>query len=44
LLLGGGGADELEPLLAPVERVHDLVLHGLALWAREAAANAAPDG
>ncbi len=33
LLLGGGGADELEPLLAPVERVHDLVLHGLALWA-----------
>jgi type III pantothenate kinase len=42
LLLGGGGADELEPLLAPVERVHDLVLHGLALWAREAAASAAP--
>ena len=35
LLLGGGGADELEPLLAPVERVHDLVLHGLALWARD---------
>jgi len=33
VLLGGGGADELEPLLAPVERVHDLVLHGLALWA-----------
>ena len=37
LLLGGGGADELEPLLAPVERVHDLVLHGLALWARAGA-------
>ena len=34
LLLGGGGGDELEPLLAPVERVHDLVLHGLALWAQ----------
>ena len=34
LLLGGGGGDELEELLAPVERVHDLVLHGLALWAQ----------
>jgi len=34
LLLGGGGGDELESLLAPVERVHDLVLHGLALWAQ----------
>ncbi|HEU4665686.1 MAG TPA: type III pantothenate kinase [Dokdonella sp.] len=45
ILLGGGGADELEPLLAPVERVHDLVLHGLALWARDAAtAAASPDG
>jgi type III pantothenate kinase len=42
ILLGGGGADELEPLLAPVERVHDLVLHGLALWARDAATAAAP--
>lgn len=41
LLLGGGGADELEPLLGQVERVHDLVLHGLALWAREAGT---PDG
>jgi type III pantothenate kinase len=39
LLLGGGGGDELEPLLEPLERVHDLVLHGLALWAQ-----AAPDG
>ena len=34
LLLGGGGSDELEPLLADVETTHDLVLHGLALWAR----------
>jgi len=36
LLLGGGGIDELEPLLGGVERAHDLVLHGLALWARAA--------
>lgn len=36
LVLGGGGSDELEPLLADVERTHDLVLHGLALWARAA--------
>lgn len=34
LVLGGGGSDELEPLLAGVERAHDLVLHGLALWAQ----------
>jgi len=34
LVLGGGGSDELEPLLADVETTHDLVLHGLALWAR----------
>ena len=27
------GVPRLE-LLAPVERVHDLVLHGLALWAQ----------
>ena len=43
LLLGGGGGDELESLLAPVERVHDLVLHGLALWAQAAAAAAIGD-
>lgn len=36
LVLGGGGSDELEPLLADVERTHDLVLHGLALWAQAA--------
>jgi type III pantothenate kinase len=36
LVLGGGGSDELEPLLADVERAHDLVLHGLALWAQAA--------
>jgi type III pantothenate kinase len=33
LLLSGGGGDEIAPLLGPVERAHDLVLHGLALWA-----------
>jgi len=33
LLLTGGGADELAPLLQDVGRVHDLVLRGLALWA-----------
>jgi type III pantothenate kinase len=38
VLLGGGGSDELETLLAPLERVHDLVLHGLALWAQASAA------
>jgi type III pantothenate kinase len=34
LVLSGGGADDLEPLLVPIERAHDLVLHGLALWAQ----------
>jgi type III pantothenate kinase len=43
LLLGGGGGDELESLLAPVERVHDLVLHGLALWAQAPADAGARD-
>jgi len=33
LLLTGGGADEIAPLLANAERVHDLVLRGLARWA-----------
>lgn len=33
LVLSGGGGDEIEALIAPVERAHDLVLHGLALWA-----------
>jgi type III pantothenate kinase len=33
LILTGGGADELAPLLGPFERAHDLVLHGLAMWA-----------
>ncbi|GAA0712792.1 type III pantothenate kinase [Dokdonella soli] len=33
LILTGGGADELAPLIVPVERTHDLVLRGLALWA-----------
>ncbi|MDR2012560.1 MAG: type III pantothenate kinase [Rhodanobacter sp.] len=37
LFLTGGGADELEPLLAPIERAHDLVLRGLALWAQASA-------
>lgn len=31
--LTGGGANELAPLLGPIERAHDLVLRGLALWA-----------
>lgn len=35
LVLTGGGADELEPLLPAAERAHDLVLRGLALWAAE---------
>jgi type III pantothenate kinase len=43
LLLGGGGGDELETLLAPLERVHDLVLHGLALWAQAPPNAGAPD-
>jgi type III pantothenate kinase len=33
LLLTGGGADELAPLLPDAERAHDLVLRGLAAWA-----------
>ncbi|MEO5561059.1 MAG: type III pantothenate kinase [Dokdonella sp.] len=33
VILSGGGGDEIEALIAPVERAHDLVLHGLALWA-----------
>lgn len=32
LLLTGGGADELAPLIGCADRVHDLVLRGLALW------------
>ncbi len=35
LFLTGGGADELEPLLADARRVHDLVLEGLAAWAAQ---------
>lgn len=35
LVVSGGGADELLPLLDQAERAHDLVLHGLALWARQ---------
>lgn len=38
LLLGGGGSDELAPLLPAAQRVHDLVLQGLAHWARSAPA------
>ena len=38
-----GGGDELETLLAPLERVHDLVLHGLALWAQAPPNAGAPD-
>lgn len=34
VLLGGGGSDELAPLLPDARRVHDLVLQGLAAWAR----------
>lgn len=34
LLLAGGGSDELLPLLPAAQRVPDLVLQGLALWAR----------
>ena len=36
LLLAGGGADELAPLLPEAERAHDIVLRGLALWAAAA--------
>lgn len=34
LTLTGGGANELASLLGPIEREHDLVLRGLALWAQ----------
>ncbi len=34
VLLTGGGAEELAPLIGPTERAHDLVLRGLALWAQ----------
>jgi type III pantothenate kinase len=37
VILSGGGGDEIEALIAPVERRHDLVLGGLALWAEAAA-------
>lgn len=40
LLLTGGGADEIVPLLADAMRVHDLVLRGLACWAH---ASPSPD-
>ena len=40
LLLTGGGADELDALLPDAERVHDLVLRGLALWAADVGAAA----
>lgn len=33
LLLTGGGADDLMPLVTGAERVNDLVLRGLVLWA-----------
>lgn len=35
LILTGGGAEELAPLLPGAERAHDLVLRGLARWAAE---------
>lgn len=34
LVLTGGGVDELAPVLGAAERANDLVLRGLALWAR----------
>ncbi|HEY0179369.1 MAG TPA: type III pantothenate kinase [Dokdonella sp.] len=40
LLVSGGGADELVPLVAGAERRHDLVLHGLARWAADPPAHA----
>lgn len=40
LTLTGGGADEIAALCDHAERANDLVLHGLALWAAEAAAPA----
>lgn len=36
LIVSGGGSEELLPLLEDAEHGHDLVLHGLALWARQA--------
>ena len=36
VVLTGGGADEIAPLLPGAERHHDLVLEGLALWASAA--------
>lgn len=38
LIVTGGGAEELVPLLPHAERRHDLVLRGLARWAAEAPA------
>ncbi len=38
LVLTGGGAEELAPLLPDAERAHDLVLRGLARWAAEESA------
>ena len=35
VVLTGGGAEELAPLLPQAERAHDLVLRGLARWAAE---------
>jgi type III pantothenate kinase len=35
LFLTGGGADDIEALLPGAERVHDLVLRGLALWSTQ---------
>lgn len=37
VVLSGGGGAEIETLIAPVERTHDLVLRGLALWAEATA-------
>jgi type III pantothenate kinase len=36
VVVTGGGADEIAPLLPGAERRSDLVIEGLALWAREA--------
>ena len=38
VVLTGGGAAELSPLLPGAERREDLVLEGLALWANAAQA------
>lgn len=38
VVLTGGGAEELAPLLPDAERAHDLVLRGLALWAEDPSA------